>query len=143
MVPIWQAKKIKGKQKLDFREQDRFAAYLSRFRDGTELEVIVRKRGKQVSLPQMRYYFGVIVAMLCDETGVDSKAEMHTALKIRFLSEVDAKSGLMIVKSYSGLETHEAEKYHAKIKRWAAEFLNLAIPDPNQCIDWSSRIFYP
>jgi hypothetical protein len=143
MVPIWQAKKIKGKQKLEFQQQDRFAAYLSSFRDGTELEVIVRKRGKQISLPQMRYYFGVIIAMLCEETGVDNKEAMHTALKIRFLSEVDAKSGLMIVKSYSSLETAEAEEYHAKVKRWAAEFLNLAIPDPNQSIDWSNRIFYP
>lgn len=61
--------------------------------------------------------------------------ETHELLKSKFNSEkiVNDETGevLEIPKSTARLNTVEMMDYIAKIQMWAAEFLNIVIPDPD------------
>lgn len=97
--------------------------------DGQRVEVIIRKPKTSRSTLQNSYYFGVVVELLANELGYD-KDEIHEILKYKFLQS--HAMGMPYVKSTTKLSTGEFEDYLAKIKRWAAEFLNIVIPDPNE-----------
>ena len=138
MIPIFKARRIRGKRLLKFQHEERFREALERFKEGTILEVMVRKAGKPRSLPQNRYYWGVVVKMLADFTGHTAE-EMHDALKFQFLSHIDDSTGLTIVQSTTSLSTVKFRNYCDDIQRWAAMYLELNIPDPPSAIDWSSN----
>jgi len=53
---------------------------------------------------------------------------MHEILKYKFLQS--NAMGMPYIKSTTRLSTGEFEEYLSKIKRWAAEFLNIVVPDP-------------
>lgn len=142
MIPAFKARRINGKRLLDFQFEGRFKQYLMSFREGTILDVFVRRASKARTLPQNRYYWGVVVAMLSDFIGEEPEA-MHEALKFKFLSYTDRTSGLTISRSTTELSTVEFKKYCEAIQRWAMEFLEMAIPDPNQCIDFSDNEWTP
>ena len=96
---------------------------------GQRVEVIIRKPKTKRSDLQNSYYFGVVVDMLANELGYD-KDEMHEILKYKFLQS--NAMGMPYVKSTTKLSTGEFEDYLSGIKRWAAEFLHINIPDPNE-----------
>ncbi len=74
--------------------------------------------------------------MIADFCGYETTEACHEALKAKFLGEEIDQYGLKHVKSTTGLDTTEfIEAYTEPIKRWAAEFLGLPIPDPNQ-VEW-------
>lgn len=102
--------------------------YLEQF-CGHKVEVIIRKPKTKRSDLQNSYYFGVVVDMLASELGYD-KDEMHEILKYKFLQS--NAMGMPYVKSTTKLSTGEFEDYLSGIKRWAAEFLHINIPDPNE-----------
>ena len=102
--------------------------YLEQF-CGHKVEVIIRKPKTKRSDLQNSYYFGVVVEMLANELGYD-KDEMHEILKYKFLQS--NSMGMPYVKSTTKLSTGEFEDYLSGIKRWAAEFLHINIPDPNE-----------
>jgi hypothetical protein len=97
--------------------------------NGQDIELIIRKPKTSRSDNQSRYYFGVVVELLANELGYD-KDEMHEILKYKFLQS--NSMGLPYVKSTTKLSTGEFEDYLSKIKRWAAEFLHITIPDPGE-----------
>jgi len=109
----------------------RFTAYLLGL-SGKALEFIVRKTRKARSLRQNAYYWGVVISTLSDHTGHDPE-EIHEALKIKFLSHDDEKTGLLIVGSTAALSTIQFNEYCDRIQRWAAQFLGCYIPSPNEC----------
>lgn len=138
MVPIWKARRIRGKRRLQFQFEERFLEYLQSFKEGTDLEVIVRRASKKRTLPQNRYYFGVVVRQLAKFCGYDEK-RMHQSLKNEFLSYRDEETGLLVTLSTAELSTVAFRKYCDEVQRWAAEFLGFVIPDPPSAIDWSSN----
>ena len=97
---------------------------------GQRVEVIIRKPKTSRSTLQNSYYFGVVVEILAKELGYD-KDEIHEILKYKFLQS--NAMGMPYVKSTTKLSTGEFEDYLEKIRRWAAEFLNINIPLPNEC----------
>lgn len=58
--------------------------------------------------------------MISDKTG-DTPEDTHENMKRQFRIQSTAK-----------LKTGEFEEYLESIRRWAAQFLELPIPDPNQ-----------
>jgi len=107
---------------------------LSRWKRAVEsmlgpVEVVLRAPRKDRSNQQNNYYHGVVVMMLAKELGMTAM-ETHDALKIKFLSRTDKK--LLTVKSTTQLSTKEFMEYTEAIQRWAAEFLNISIPNPNE-----------
>ena len=89
------------------------------------------------------YYWGVVVAMIVErlrELGHDIDRDLtHEFLKGRFLySELtDPSTGevMRIPKKTSELATGEFMEYLEHVKQFAAETLDLYIPDPNEQLE--------
>ena len=128
MNPIFHGRVEKGKLLLD--SPDHFRVHLSRY-EGQPVEVVLRRKKSQRSIQQNRAYFGIAVEILCERTGF-TREEMHDALKVKFASRVDEKTGLTIVESTADMDTVRFCQYYKEIQRWAIEFLNVFIPDPNE-----------
>lgn len=92
---------------------------------------------------QNAYYWGVVVAMIVErlrELGHDVDRDLtHEFLKGRFLySELtDPNTGevMRIPKKTSDLATGEFMDYLEHVKQFAAETLDLYIPDPNEQLE--------
>ena len=105
--------------------------------EGQRVELIVRKQKSQRSLNQNSAYWGIAIEILCSHTGYDRET-MHEALKAKFASYEDLKTGLMVIESTAKMDTVRFMKYYDDIQRWAAEFLNCYIPSPNEP-DWAAQ----
>jgi hypothetical protein len=106
---------------------------------GNEVEIIVRKKKKTRSLNQNAYYWGVVIPIikqgLFDLGIIFSHEQCHDLLKFRFLKEDQhLKDGLFVerIKSTTELSTSEFMDYMSDVTRWAAEYLSISIPEPNE-----------
>ena len=115
---------------------------MSREKDlAVTIEVKLKKRVR--SDVQNAYYWGVVVAMISErfrELGHDVDRDLtHEFLKGRFLySELtDPSTGevMRIPKKTSDLATQEFIEYLEHIKQFAAETLDIYIPDPNEQLE--------
>lgn len=126
---------FKGKivnEELKLNEPEAFKNYLKIF-DGDEVNVSVKKFKpyNQRSNQQNRYYWGVVIKILADETGYTSD-EMHSALAYQFLLTVGTRKLLPFVKSTAKLSTAEFEEYMTKVRSFASVELKTYIPTPNE-----------
>ena len=115
-APIFRGKVEKGRIILD--NKDRFRPYLASF-ENKRIELILRERSEGRSDQQNAYYHGVVVKMISDKTGHDPE-EAHQKLKEHFKVTTTTK-----------MKTAEFQEYIEKCRRFAAEFLELNIPDPD------------
>ena len=129
MDKIWPGV-ITQNQVIEYDDLDGYMLYLGTFAPGERVESVVRKERKYSSLPQNRYYWGVIVKIISDYTG-HTPDEIHDVLKWKFLVQEDEKH-IKYVPSTSDLTTAEREEYHAQCRRWAALVLELNVPMPNE-----------
>lgn len=125
MTRIFHGKVEDGKLVLNDRQglQQAIAAL-----DGYAVETLIRKARKSRSGAQNAFYWACVVPMLAEAAGYDPE-EMHEALKIKFLS-THVESTLPTVRSTTELSTLEMHEYIERIRRMAAEFFSLNIPDP-------------
>ncbi len=88
---------------------------------------------KSRSNNQNSYYWGVVIDLLAQETGNES-SDIHEALKIKFLlKRIDIFGNkIASVGSTADLTSLEFDGYIEKIRVWAAEFLKIIIPLPNE-----------
>lgn len=92
--------------------------------------VVEIQKSKQVrSLPQNKYYWGVIVKVVSQHTGYTSE-ETHQELARMFLSYEN--SGKLFVRSTTKLNTLEFEKYAESCRDWAKKEMDVYIPLPNE-----------
>jgi len=86
------------------------------------------------STDQNRYYWGVVLKMISDETGYET-TEVHEILKSEFLKidekEINGKA-YSIYSSTASLNTADFEDYLEKCRRFAAMNLQLVILLPNE-----------
>lgn len=106
---------------------------------GKNIELEIKVRRKQRSYLQNRYYFGVCVQLVCEalrHLGHDvDEEETHELLKSKFNSRKVANEHgefIELPTSTTKITTVEMMEYIARIQQWAAEFLGLVIPDPNE-----------
>jgi len=88
------------------------------------------------SLAQSRYYWGVVLAYLSEETGF-TKDEAHQLMQRMFLKyakDVPDKKPQMFVRSTTSLNTIEMNEYIEQIRTFAVTELGIYIPDPNEII---------
>ena len=107
--------------------------HLRTFKEAEPVEVTVEKYRKTRSGNQNRYFHGVIVKMISDETGyeVDEVKEM---IRMLFLS-YELKVGDEIVKvgrSTASLNTAEFEELNSQCRRWASQTIGLFLPEPGE-----------
>lgn len=73
---------------------ERINVYLSRWKDGTVLDVEITRRQRTKSDPQRKFYFGVVLPLFAEHLGYDKDEHLllHRQLKIvYFRVEPDAK----------------------------------------------------
>ena len=82
---------------------------------------------------QNAYYWGVVLAIIEDETG-HSVDEIHQFFRSKFLPNHKLLFGLAVnsPKSTSELSTMEFETYLSKIIMFASQELQLIIPNPEE-----------
>jgi len=112
---------------LEFERGEIYQAYLKQFREGTRLEVTVKKYVPKRSDRQNAFYWGVVIKEICAETG-QPQAQAHAGLKQMFLKVHHEK--LPTVRSTTDLTTAEFKIYIDQCVLWAAEWLHIAIPEP-------------
>lgn len=98
--------------------------------------VSCKKNKPTRSLPQSRYYWGVVLAYLSEETGF-TKDETHQLMQRMFLKYTkDAPDGTseMFVRSTTSLNTAEMNEYIEQIRTFAITELGTYIPEPNEII---------
>lgn len=99
-----------------------------------------KKYRKSRSNKQNAYYWACVIPYVMDglvEMGLEksllSSENVHEMLKARFLKEDFGNADgefVTLTKSTTDLSTTEFMDYIADVQKWAAEFLNIQIPDP-------------
>lgn len=109
--------------------------------DGSYLVTIRSKKNR--SIPQNRYYWGAMLPMIkkgLNEAGyneVKTINDAHEVVKGLFLKKYISNNegtALEISGSTAELTTVEFNELIEKVQQWAAEFLGIEIPDPNEQI---------
>ena len=112
--------------KVRILNREGFDKFLNNFKEGTILELVVKEIENRTQL-QNSYYWGQVIGSPSKEGSLMSnemfqgytKQELHEALKEKF-----------DVKSTAGMEQEEFTEYINKIIRWAAEFADMYIKEP-------------
>ena len=126
MHPIFIGSIKKGKLLLS--NPERFDNYLNSLND-KEVQIVVKPFGKTRSLAQNKFMWGVCYQLISEATGY-TREEVHDAMRLLFLK--DETRAIPTLKSTTALTTTEMNLYWERIQQFAAEKLNLVIPDPNQ-----------
>lgn len=122
---------------IDFaKESDKrklFSVLKSRKPKVYNIEIVEYRKNR--SSNQNKYYFGVVIAELCNHTGYNSD-EMHEILKKKFNPKdcVLKKTGEVITigDSTADLNTLQFENYLEQIRIFALTELDVLIPLPNE-----------
>lgn len=102
--------------------------------DGQNVRVLVTKDTRTRTTKQNRYYWGVVVKMIADQTGYTPE-EVHEAMKTEYLGRRFVEFGrkeVQLSKSTKDIDTKEMSDYTERVRQFAAEFLQMVIPDPRQ-----------
>lgn len=102
--------------------------------EGKFVEVEIRTEKRKRSDRLNRYYWGVVIEYISAETGYTAE-ETHLFLKTKFLGHKIITIGgerHPVLNSSAELTTDQFQQYILEITRWAGEFLQLTIPEPNQ-----------
>ena len=112
-----------------------FYVWLHKLEGQDGLEVIVRKRRRQRTNPQSRYFHGVVVKMFTDILWCDGDYEgMKRALCEKFLSTVDERTGLKRIKSTTELSTVEWEVFMKQCRKMGDEH-GFYVPAPREVME--------
>lgn len=86
---------------------------------------------------QNRYFHGVVVPIIAEHLGYD-EAETKEILKYKFLKEVrfintnEGIEAIDFIRSTASLTTIEFEIFNKRIRMWAADYLSVVVPLPNE-----------
>ena len=130
------------KSKLDIvdHEKEAIKRWCRTFKDGTKIDITIRKHSSKRTNLQNRYYWGTVVAILADYFGHDNAEDMHTDLKEKF-NPVESKlePGKMIGGTTTKLSTIDfmvaEDSYVERICRWASMEYSIYIPPPKKVAD--------
>lgn len=112
-----------------YLEQERRYDALLRHLEGSDIELLLRKRRRTRSNQQNRYLHGVVIPVFAEHLGYDP-TEMKEALKWRFL-QVHRNGKLPTVRSTANLNTAEMTEFIEQTRRLAAE-MGCNIPNPGE-----------
>ena len=127
------AAKVRDDLTLEFINPARFKQHLLPLK-GKIVEITAERQSRRRSNEQNCYYWGVVLKMIADYCGYFGRDEMeslHAELCRRFIPG-PRHGRLQLPKRTSGLSTVEMNEYMESIRVWAANELNLYIPEPNE-----------
>ena len=118
----------------------KFDEDLKKYFTGKHVEITIQKKRKKRSLMQNNFYWGVVIPILYEgwkDMGHDtSKEQIHefNLKEFNFIEVVNEKTGEVkrMPQSSTVMTTSQFMDFLSSIQRFAAEFLNIQIPDPNE-----------
>jgi len=128
---------IDEKGAFHLHNQQRFREWASK-NPGREVACRFERKRSRRSDPQNRYYWGVVIkeiGMRLRDLGHEwlEDEDVHDMMKLKFNHErIVSEDGevLELPKSTASLTTTQFIEYTEAVKRWAADFLEIYIPDP-------------
>lgn len=130
---------IDDKGSLSIHNRQRLLEWARRY-PGKNLVIKFERKGSKRSNPANRYYWGVVIheiTIRLRELGHQwiTDEDVHDMMKLKFnYEQIVSEHGevLELPKSTSTLTKSQFAEYVDKIRTWAADFLGVNIPDPNQ-----------
>ena len=118
-------------------EKKAIARWISTFKNGTKLDIVIRKHKKKRTNDQNRYYFGIVLPILADYFGHDNVLDMHEDLKLKFnpvQSKIDPDKTIGgTTTKLSTVDFYSADdSYVERICRWASTEYSIFIPPPKK-----------
>lgn len=128
-----------SRRKLFIRNRRWFDEQISHLPEAWELEIAVKRVRATRSNQQNRWYWGCVVQLVADHTGYTPE-EIHDIYKAKFLPKHLALAdgnGEVVAEFVIGGSTRTLDKvqfgeYCERIRTWAADELNVTIPDPEE-----------
>lgn len=125
---------------LKITDRRKFDADMVEYFSESPVEIIIQHRKKRRSLNLNNYYWGIVVTLITEalrDLGNEvDKETTHQFLKCRFHYKeiVNEESGevIKIPQTTTQMSNTEFMEYMEECKRFAAQFLNTIIPDPNE-----------
>lgn len=116
-----------------------FKTAMWRMKDGARVTVSVEAEKDRRSAAANRYYWGVVIKLIAEETGQDAQ-DIHDDLRDRFLRKTityeDKRSGQVREREFargsSGLTVNEFYEFVEQARLFAAEFFGMRIPEPDR-----------
>ena len=136
-IPIFEGDVVNKKLKFFDHEKAAIKRWIATFKDGTKLDIIIRKHKSKRTDEQNRYYWGVVIPILADYFGHDNAEDMHEDLKEKFNPiESKVEPGKKIGGTTTKMSTEEffcgETSYVERICRWAAMEYSIFIPPPKK-----------
>lgn len=97
---------------------------------GKRVELTLKKQARKRTSPQNRYYWGCVLQLISEHTGEDPES-LHEALKAHFAPK-HVIGNLVVPSGTRYLDTVDFSQFVEKVRRWAAEELNVNIPSPDE-----------
>lgn len=136
-VPIFEGHVVDKKLKLLDIEKSAISRWVATFKNGTKLDITIRKHRSKRTDDQNRYYWGVVIPILADYFGHDNPEDLHSELKLKF-NPVASKLDPNIIIGGTTTEMTTVEFFSAetsyveRICRWAAMEYSIFIPPPKK-----------
>lgn len=136
-IPMFEADIVGHKLRLQDHVKAAINRWVSTFKNGTHVEIIIRKYRKNRTNLQNQYYWGVVVPILADFFGHDNPEDMHEDLKLLF-NPIESKvvPGKTIGGTTTKMSTEEffcnETSYIERICRWASMEYGIYIPPPKR-----------
>ena len=123
--------------RLTFHGLQRLEQFVRTLGDGP-IQMLLRQPQATRSFEAQKYYFGVVLKLLSEHTG-HSVDELHEWAKARFIPRYVSicdrngvvKDDLVVGGTTTTLTTAQFFEYVEEIRKFAAEELDVAIPDPD------------
>lgn len=124
-----------------FKRNNRLIKHAIQEFEGKEIEIIFKRKYKQRSLNQNRFYFGVTLEffqqLFLEAWGeIKSKEEIHEILKFtcNYEEKINPVTGeiIRIAKSTTELTTSGWMDYELQLKQFAIDYFNAVLPTPNE-----------
>ena len=111
--------------------------------EGKDIEITIQLKRKTRSNSQNAYYWGVVIPLiqqgLKEATGeIRDSNSIHYQILLPLLSSdreiINTETGQVIFEKLTSSEmtTTQFSEYIMSIQKWASEFLDIDIPDPNE-----------
>lgn len=140
---IFKGKVEEGKLKINQREY--MIEQLKKY-EGKDVIVEVKQAKSQRSLNQNAYYWGVVIKMLMEEFGMNTREErdsLHQILIQKFIEDEQVELSILgkeykakTHRTSSDLDAKEFEEYLSKVRQWANVEFGVFIPEPNENYDY-------
>jgi len=136
-IPRFYGKINKGKLDIVDHEREAIKRWCRTFKEGTKVDITIRKHSSKRTSLQNSYYWGVVIPILSDYFGHDNPEDMHEDLKLKFNpSESKIEPGKIIGGTTTKMSTIEfmvaEDSYIERICRWASMEYQIYIPPPKK-----------